>query len=131
MLWHPSGLPDRQPAATLDALHGAVAELVEPGIGARRADAAWIGQVIAALTERPAPEASSPAGRGENQALEALPQRIQDLLRQGERGAEAHPLIQLVRAIPALPPAERARPSPLMQHGWGKLQRVIATDPAC
>jgi len=120
-LWQASGLPERQPGATLNSLRDAVAELLEPGIAARRADAAWIDAVIAALAE----------DSGENRVLDDLRQRLADRADRGERGAETHPLILIAQAIRALPAAQRAPAGPLMTHGWHNLQQVIAGASTC
>jgi len=120
-LWQASGLPERQPGATLDGLRDAVAELLEPGIAARRAQAAWVDAVIAALA----------GDAGEHRTLDALRQRLADRAECGERGAETHPLLLIAQAIHALPVAQRAPASPLMAHGWNNLRQVIAGTSTC
>ncbi|WP_295588283.1 hypothetical protein [uncultured Lamprocystis sp.] len=117
-LWQASGLPERQPDATLDGLRDAVSELLEPGIAARRAQAAWVDAIIAALA----------GDSGENHALDALRQRLAN---RAERGAETHPLLLIAQAIRALPVAQRAPTSPLMAHGWNNLRQVIAGASTC
>jgi len=120
-LWQASALPDRQPGTTMNSLRDAVTELLEPGIAARRADAAWIDAVIAALAD----------DSGENRALDDLRQRLADRAERGERGAETHPLILITQAIRALPAAQCAPAGPLMAHGWNNLQQVIAGASTC
>ncbi|AUB83958.1 hypothetical protein [Candidatus Thiodictyon syntrophicum] len=82
------------------------------------ADAPWLGEVIAALA----------AGADGNAALAGLRQRVQAAADQDGRDARSHPLMQLCRAICALPPRQRRRDGPLIRHGWQTLERAIGGE---
>lgn len=83
----------------------------------------WVAEVVAALAD---------AGDDERDAaLTELRQRLQDHPEPAGDRAAPHPLVQLEQAIRALPPDQRRRGSPLIAHGWGRLQRVIAGADRC
>ncbi|WP_295444210.1 hypothetical protein [uncultured Thiodictyon sp.] len=77
----------------------------------------WAAAVIAALAD----------GSALSPVLARLCQQVQD----GERRADSHPLIALLRAIRDLPACQRSRTSPLIKYGWNTLSQMLTMDRAC